>query len=130
MLGILKFFLNTFLAVLLISIVFVFSTLWYFSNDLPDYKILANYEPSVSSRMHSGEGILIAPAAIDSAFAYVSKVPDQSNLLITTEPKSEFTYYAGFAWEKSGDVSSKEDWIEILKKQAKIIKSPLKLSLE
>ena len=77
-----------------------------------------------------GEGILIAPAAIDSAFAYVSKVPDQSNLLITTEPKSEFTYYAGFAWEKSGDVSSKEDWIEILKKQAKIIKSPLKLSLE
>ena len=77
-----------------------------------------------------GEGIVIEPTAIDSAFAFISKVPDQSNLLITTEPKSEFTYYAGFAWEKSGNVSSKEDWIEILKKQAKIIKSPLKLSLE
>ena len=77
-----------------------------------------------------GEGIVIAPAAIDSAFAYVSKVPDQSNLLITTAPKDKFTYYAGFAWEKSGDVSSKEDWIKMLKKQAKIIESPLKASLE
>ena len=64
-----------------------------------------------------GEGIVMKPAVIDSAFAYTSKFPDQSNLLVTTTPKSPFTYYAGFAWEKSGDVSSKEDWIEIIKKQ-------------
>ncbi|MCL6218081.1 DUF4861 family protein [Zunongwangia pacifica] len=77
-----------------------------------------------------GEGIVMQPAEIDSAFAYISKVPDQSNLLITTTPKSTFTYYAGFAWEKSGDVSSKEDWIKMLQKQAKIITSPLKVDLE
>ena len=70
------------------------------------------------------------PAVIDSAFAYTSKFPDQSNLLVTTTPKSPFTYYAGFAWEKSGDVSSKEDWIEIIKKQTKIIASPLKVDFE
>ena len=43
---------------------FVFSTLWYFSSDLPDYKILSNYKPPISSRVHSGEGQLIAEYAL------------------------------------------------------------------
>jgi len=45
-------------------LLFVFSTLWYFSSDLPDYKILANYKPPISSRVHSGEGQLIAEYAL------------------------------------------------------------------
>ena len=45
-------------------LLFAFSTLWYFSTDLPDYKILANYKPPVSSRVHSGEGQLIAEYAL------------------------------------------------------------------
>ena len=55
-----KFFLVLFTLLLL----FAFSTLWYFSSDLPDYKILANYKPPVSSRVHSGEGQLIAEYAL------------------------------------------------------------------
>ena len=43
---------------------FLFSTFWYFSSGLPDYKILANYKPPVSSRVHSGEGQLIAEYAL------------------------------------------------------------------
>jgi len=43
---------------------FSFSTLWYFSSDLPDYKILSNYKPPISSRVHSGEGLLIAEYAL------------------------------------------------------------------
>jgi len=43
---------------------FSFSTLWYFSSDLPDYKILSNYKPPISSRVHSGEGNLIAEYAL------------------------------------------------------------------
>ena len=43
---------------------FSFSTLWYFSADLPDYKILSNYKPPISSRVHSGEGQLIAEYAL------------------------------------------------------------------
>ena len=43
---------------------FMISTFWYFSSDLPDYKILANYKPPVSSRVHSGEGQLIAEYAL------------------------------------------------------------------
>ena len=48
----------------LLSSLFVFSTLWYFSADLPDYKILSNYKPPISSRVHSGEGQLIAEYAL------------------------------------------------------------------
>ena len=52
------------IAIILLGIAFVFSTLWYFSSDLPDYKILAKYQPPVSSRVHSGEGQLIAEYAL------------------------------------------------------------------
>ena len=45
-------------------VIFLFSTLWYFSSDLPDYKILSNYKPPISSRVHSGEGQLIAEYAL------------------------------------------------------------------
>ena len=53
-----------FAGLLVIIVLFLFSTLWYFSTDLPDYKILANYKPPVSSRVHSGEGQLIAEYAL------------------------------------------------------------------
>ena len=43
---------------------FILSTLWYFSSDLPDYKILSNYKPPISSRVHSGDGQLIAEHAL------------------------------------------------------------------
>lgn len=49
---------------LTIGLLFILSTLWYFSSDLPDYKILASYKPPISSRVHSGEGQLIAEYAL------------------------------------------------------------------
>jgi len=52
------------IVVFTLSLLFVFSTLWYFSSDLPDYKILSNYKPPISSRVHSGEGQLIAEYAL------------------------------------------------------------------
>jgi len=52
------------IVVFTLGLLFSFSTLWYFSSDLPDYKILANYKPPVSSRVHSGEGQLIAEYAL------------------------------------------------------------------
>ena len=52
------------IGVFVAGLLFLFSTLWYFSSDLPDYKILSNYKPPVSSRVHSGEGQLIAEYAL------------------------------------------------------------------
>ena len=55
-------------AIFVLFLLFVFSTLLYFSSDLPDYKILANYKPPISSRVHSGEGQLIAEYALQKRF--------------------------------------------------------------
>ena len=52
------------IAIFVLGLLFSISTLWYFSSDLPDYKILANYKPPISSRVHSGEGKLIAEYAL------------------------------------------------------------------
>ena len=46
-------------ALLLISVL-ILSVLWAFSNNLPDYKFLKSYKPSVSSKVYSGEGELIS----------------------------------------------------------------------
>ena len=42
----------------------IFSTLWYFSIGLPDYKKLSNYQPPISSRVYSDNGKLIAEYAL------------------------------------------------------------------
>ena len=45
---------------LLVGIIVVFSILWSYSNKLPDYKFLKNYKPPVSSKVYSGNGVLIS----------------------------------------------------------------------
>ena len=37
----------------------IFTILWVFSNNLPDYKFLKNYKAPVSSKVYSGDGDLI-----------------------------------------------------------------------
>ena len=44
----------------LLCFVVIFSILWIYSNKLPDYKFLKNYKPSVSSKVYSGNGLLIS----------------------------------------------------------------------
>ena len=54
-------FLIIFFAIILF---FLFSTFWYFSIGLPDYKKLSNYQPPISSRVYSDDGKLIAEYAL------------------------------------------------------------------
>ena len=44
----------------LIGFILIFTVLWTYSNKLPDYKFLKNYKPPVSSKVYSGDGILIS----------------------------------------------------------------------
>ena len=61
-----------------LGLLFAISTLWYFSSDLPDYKILANYKPPVSSRVHSAEGQLIAEYALQKRlFIPYDSIPEK-----------------------------------------------------
>ena len=82
------------LVLTLLGSIFVFSILWYFANDLPDYKILSKYEPQVSSRMHSGEGKLIAEYALQKRLfiPYESIPPKVIYSFLSAEDKNFFKH--------------------------------------
>ncbi len=44
----------------LLGFIGIFSILWSYSNKLPDYKFLKSYKPAVSSKVYSGNGVLIS----------------------------------------------------------------------
>ena len=81
-------------AIFTLGLLFAFSTLWYFSSDLPDYKILANYKPPVSSRVHSGEGQLIAEYALQKRlFIPYNSIPDKVIYsFLSAEDKNFFSH--------------------------------------
>ncbi|MBV6428110.1 MAG: hypothetical protein KIPDCIKN_02636 [Haliscomenobacter sp.] len=78
-----------------------------------------------------GEGIVLDPGLVDDALVHRSQTPDQSQILIATRPPNGMlTYYAGFAWVKSGQVTSVGDWEAMLKKQAQCLAQPLQIKIE
>ena len=82
------------IAIFTLGLLFAFSTLWYFSSDLPDYKILANYKPPVSSRVHSGEGQLMAEYALQKRlFIPYNSIPDKVIYsFLSAEDKNFFSH--------------------------------------
>ena len=75
-------------------IIFVFSTLWYFSIGLPDYKKLSNYQPPISSRVYSEDSKLIAEYALEKRlFIPFESVPDKVvNAFLSAEDKNFFSH--------------------------------------
>jgi len=82
------------ITILTLGLLFIFSTLWYFSSDLPDYKILANYKPPISSRVHSGEGQLIAEYALQKRlFIPYDSIPEKIIYsFLSAEDKNFFSH--------------------------------------
>ncbi|MBM7417506.1 MULTISPECIES: DUF4861 family protein [Chryseobacterium] len=77
-----------------------------------------------------GEGIVVNPKIVEKSVAFKSEIPDQSNLLVVTKPQDKLTYYAGFAWQKSGQIQTQKDWENILQKQSKIVANPLLITVK
>ena len=71
-----------------------FSTLWYFSMGLPDYKKLSNYEPPISSRVYSADSKLIAEYALEKRlFIPYDSIPDKViNSFLSAEDKNFFNH--------------------------------------
>lgn len=91
--------------------------------------IFRHWEPIDDSFV--GEGIVIDPNVVKTAMDHHSKAADQSQILVVTEPKKNtLIYYVGFAWSKSGQVQSVQDWDAMLEKQAQIIKNPLLVKIK
>ena len=86
----LKFSIIAFIVVLF----FAFSTLWYFSIGLPDYKKLSNYQPPISSRVYSEDGKLIAEYALQKRlFVPYDSIPEVViNSFLSAEDKNFFRH--------------------------------------
>ena len=73
---------------------FAFSTLWYFSVGLPDYKKLSNYQPPISSRVYSEDKKLIAEYALEKRlFIPYESIPEKViNSFLSAEDKNFFNH--------------------------------------
>ena len=78
----------------IVLLFFAFSTLWYFSIGLPDYKKLANYQPPISSRVYSDNGKLIAEYALQKRlFVPFEFIPEKViNSFLSAEDKNFFSH--------------------------------------
>lgn len=91
--------------------------------------VFRHWEPIDNSFV--GEGIVLDPRVVQSAFAHHSNTMDQSQILILTQPKSmKLIYYVGFSWLKSDQIQSVKDWDAMLTKQSNIIQNPLKIKVQ
>ena len=75
-------------------VLFSFSTLWYFSAGLPDYKKLSNYQPPISSRVYSENRKLIAEYALEKRlFIPYESIPKKViNAFLSAEDKNFFSH--------------------------------------
>ncbi len=67
---------------------------WEFGRDLPDYRQLADYEPPVTTRVHAGDGSLLAEYAVERRmFVPVSAMPKQViSAFISAEDKNFYRH--------------------------------------
>ncbi len=74
---------------------FVGITLWYFGRDLPDYQQLAHYEPSIMTRVHAGDGRLLAEYATERRiFVPIQAIPKPViNAFLSAEDKNFYNHH-------------------------------------
>jgi penicillin-binding protein 1A len=73
---IVKFLISFVLFVAFLGAGLVGLTIWYFGRDLPDYQQLANYQPPIVTRVHAGDGRLMAEYATERrVFVPVKAMP-------------------------------------------------------
>ena len=94
MLNLLNFSIKFLIIFASIVVFFIFSTLWYFSIGLPDYKKLSNYQPPISSRVYSENSKLIAEYAIEKRlFIPFESIPEKViHSFLSAEDKNFFSH--------------------------------------
>lgn len=84
----------------------------YFSKDLPDHTTLANYNPSVATRVHAGDGRLVAEFASERrVFVPIAAIPKRvSNAFVSAEDQNFYTHHG-------------VDWLAVLRAQLQNVKN-------
>ena len=78
----------------ILGFILIFSVLWTYSNKLPDYKFLKNYKPPVSSKVYSGNGVLISDFSAEKRiFVPYNAIPKKIiNSFLSSEDKNFFKH--------------------------------------
>jgi len=78
----------------LIVAILILAVLWAFSNNLPDYKFLKSYKPSVSSKVYSGDGQLVSDFSSEKRiFVPYKAIPKKViNSFLSAEDKNFFSH--------------------------------------
>ena len=84
-----------FFLILISSIIIFLYGLWYFGNDLPDYKELSKYNPNVVTRIHAGNGALMDEHAVENrVFVPINVIPKKViNAFISSEDKDFYNHF-------------------------------------
>ena len=88
-----SFFLVVLLSSFLVFIT-IFSALWYFSSDLPNYRFLQDYKPSVSTKVYDIDGSIVADFATQKrTFVAIDEIPPfVINAFLSAEDKNFFQH--------------------------------------
>src|SRR5438309_10122716 len=70
-------------------------TIWHFGRDLPDYQQLAHYQPPITTRVHAGDGRLLAEYATERrVFAPLSAIPKRViKAFLSSEDKNFYSHH-------------------------------------
>jgi penicillin-binding protein 1A len=70
-------------------------TLWYFSRDLPNFQQLAHYEPPIMTRVHAGDGRLLAEYATERrVFVPIQAIPKRViGAFLSAEDKNFYSHH-------------------------------------
>jgi penicillin-binding protein 1A len=70
--------------------------LWHFGRDLPDYRQLATYEPATMTRVHAGDGRLLAEFATEKrVFVPIDAIPKHVIAAFLASEDAEFYTHPG-----------------------------------
>jgi len=74
---------------------FVGVTIWYFGRELPDYQQLAHYQPPIATRVHAGDGRLLAEYATERrVFVPIQAIPKRViNAFLSAEDKNFYSHH-------------------------------------
>ena len=70
-------------------------TIWYFGRGLPDYQQLAHYQPPITTRVHAGDGRLLAEYAAERrVFVPIQAIPKRIvTAFLSAEDKNFFSHH-------------------------------------
>ena len=82
------------LLIIFFSFLSVFFILWFFSNDLPNYRYLENYKPAVSTKIYNNNGEIAADFATQKrTFVSIEETPKfVINAFLSAEDKNFYQH--------------------------------------